>query len=207
MENERRRLGRELHTGVGQLLAAIRLQSELIATRLVNPEDAVTQALDRIERLVQDALDQVRSISSRIYPPRWQQVSLEGALRHLWTLSGIPERFEANLQLAPLGREPDLEFKILIYRAAQEGLANIARHSRAVRVSLILETVENQLILRIRDNGVGFDPALAFSRDNHTKAGIGLHTIRDQAEGLGGKMSIESGPHGTTLEVSVPRPE
>src|SRR5207247_1506008 len=103
------RLGRELHTGVGQMLAAIRLQSELIASRLPDPEPQVAQAIDRIGTLVQDALEQVRSISSVIYPPAWQQASLEEALRHLWALSGIPERFQAELYIAPLSAQPDLD--------------------------------------------------------------------------------------------------
>ena len=205
VENERRRLGRELHTGVGQLLAAIRLQTELIGDRLSDPEPAVVNALGRIDRLLQDALDQVRSISSLLYPPNWQQMSLEEALGHLWELSGIPERFDGHFRFSAAGWEPDLDLKILLYRAAQEGLSNVARHSRAHQVFLTLEAAEERLVLRIRDDGVGIMPAQGGSRGGLETAGIGLRTIREQAESLGGKMSLESGPDGTTLEVSVPR--
>jgi len=205
IETERRRLGRELHTGVGQLLAAIRLQAELVAGRLNESEPAVTTALERIQTLVHDALEQVRSISSLLYPPSWQQISLEDALQRLWELSGIPERLHAELRLGPIGWEPDLERKILIYRAAQEGLSNIARHSHAIRVIMAVETAGDRLILRIWDDGVGFDPALTHPISTHTAAGIGLRTIGDQAEELGGRITLESGLHGTTLEVSVPR--
>jgi two-component system NarL family sensor kinase len=205
VESERRRLGRELHTGVGQLLAAIRVQSELIATHLLDPEPPVAHALERIGTLVQDSLEQVRAISSRLYPPSWQQTPLGEALLRLWNLSGIPERYQATLQVGPLAWEPDLEIKILIYRAAQEGLSNIARHSHAGSVIMTLDASEDRLVLRVQDDGVGFDPALAFPQATHTAAGIGLRTISDQAEGLGGRISLESGLHGTTLEVSVPR--
>ena len=204
IEIERQRLGRELHTGVGQMLAAIRLQSEVVASRLADPEPQVAQALGRMGMLVQDALEQVRSISSVIYPPAWQQASLEEALKHLWALSGIPERFQAELQIAPQTAEPDRDVKILIYRAAQEALSNIARHSRASRVSMTLEHLEGRLVMRVSDDGVGFDASRAFSPASSTSGGIGLRTIRDQAESLGGIISLQSGPHGTTLEVSVP---
>jgi two-component system, NarL family, sensor kinase len=205
VERERLRLGRELHTGVGQLLAAIRMQSELVSARLTDPESSVTMALERIGVLVREALEQVRSISSRMYPPAWQQTPLEDALRRLWLLSGIPERFEAVLHIGQLDWEPDLELKILIYRAAQEGFSNIARHSQASTVRAAVETKGERLILRIQDDGTGFDPAMVFSSGAQNTSGIGLRTIRDQAESLGGRIGLESGLHGTTLEISVPR--
>ena len=201
---ERQRVGRELHTGVGQMLAAIRLQLEIVAALLPGPPALVQHALNRISTLANDALQQVRSVSTRLYPPEWQRLTLEAALQQLWDLSGIPQRFEASLRLPPLPHEPDLEVKVLIYRAAQEALSNIARHARATRVDAALETRDDSAILTIRDDGVGFDVARLLRGPANVASGIGLRSIREQAVALGGNFEIQSGPAGTGLVLSVP---
>jgi two-component system NarL family sensor kinase len=204
IELERQRLGRELHTGVGQLLAAIRLQLEVVASQLPNPPDLVKKALERIGTLAADALEQVRSISHRLHPPEWQRLTIEAAVLQLWEYSGIPERLEANLRIEPLPREPDQEIKVLIYRGAQEALSNLTRHARATKIEMVLEASGEQIVLRIEDNGVGFDVAKLLAAPASVAAGIGLRSIREQAAALGGKLEISSGPGGTKLELSAP---
>jgi signal transduction histidine kinase len=204
IERERQRLGRELHTGVGQMLAAIRMQLDIVTSQLVAPPTPVEQALSRISVLATEALQQVRSISKRLHPPEWQRLTLEAAIRQLWDISGIPEKFEARLQIGPLPNEPDLERKVLIYRAAQEAVSNLIRHSHATRAELSLKAASDRLVLTVRDNGVGFDAEGLFSAPASIASGIGLRSIRDQAAALGGKLILESGRVGTTLEVSVP---
>lgn len=204
VEKERERLGRELHTGVGQLLVAIRLQLEVIATQLPGPPPSVQQALDRIGALADDAGEQVRALSRRLHPPEWQRLTLEAALRQLWESSGVPQRFESSLTIEPLPREPEQEAKVLIYRAAQEAVANLARHSRASRVEVWLGARDGRLVLRIQDNGVGFDVAGLLNAPANVTQGIGLRSIREQALSLGGALRIESGAEGTMLELTVP---
>ncbi len=204
VELERQRLGRELHTGLGQMLAAIRLQIEIVATLLPDPPALVQQALSRISTLANDALQQVRSVSGRLYPPEWQRLTLADALQQLWDSSGIPQRFTAALRIQPLPHEAGLEVKVLVYRAAQEALSNVARHARATRVDAALETRDDCVILTIRDDGVGFDIARLFRGPPNIASGVGLRSIREHAAALGGKLEIESGPAGTRLVVSVP---
>ena len=203
IEMERQRLGRELHTGAGQALAAIRLQLELIAAELPSPPANVAQALSSIAILAADTLEQVREISRRLHPPEWQRLTLESAIRQLWQLSGIPQRFETTLQIDPLPWEPDLEVKVLLYRAFQESLANLVRHAHATRINVALGVRDGQLVLSIRDNGVGFDAHRVFSAPPSVASGIGLWSIREAAEELGGRLDVESGPEGTILLVSV----
>jgi signal transduction histidine kinase len=204
IELERQRLGRELHTGVGQLLAAIRMQLEVISSQLPDPPLAVLQALGRISTLAADALEQVRTVSKRLHPPEWQRLTLSEALRQLWENSGIPQRYEGSLELRALPREPELEIKSLLYRAAQEAVSNLMRHARATRITLLLEGDEQTVTLAVVDNGVGFDAPALFTSPASLTAGIGLRSIRDQAEAVGGKMTVESGPNGTKLEITVP---
>lgn len=201
MELERQRLGRELHTGVGQMLAAIRLQLEVVASQISDPAEAAQRALEAIGRLAGEALEQVRGISRRLHPLEWQRFTLEEALTQLWHASGIPERFEARLSIQQLPHEPAHEIKVLFYRVAQEGLANIARHSRASQVEMILEASAETISLTIHDNGRGFDwPAMAAAPAN-IESGIGLRSIREEAADSGAKLDIKSGPDGTTLNV------
>jgi signal transduction histidine kinase len=203
MELERRRLSRELHTGVGQALAAIGIQLELVDNELPSPPERVRHALHRIGALAANTLEQVRSISKNLHPPEWQRLTLDDALRQLWEISGVAERFDAVLQLNRLPCEPDLEVKVLLYRTAQEGLSNLIRHARATRVSMSLEYGGDRVSLTIRDNGVGFDVERLLRQPAGVSAGIGLRSIREQAEALGGTMSVESGSSGTKLIVSV----
>ena len=121
-------------------------------------------------------------------------------MRHLWDISGVPQCFEASLSFDPLPWEPYLEVKILFYRGLQEALSNLVRHSRATRVNVAVELRDDQLLLSIRDNGVGFDAKQVFSAP---ASGIGLRSIREAAQELGGRLIVESGPDGTKLVVSV----
>lgn len=203
IELERQRLGRELHTGVGQMLAAIRWQLEVISTELPEPTANAAHALKSIATLTEQALEQVRSVSRRLHPPEWQRLTLESAIRQLWEISGIPQRLTATLQIDPLPHEPNLEVKVLLYRALQEALSNVARHSQATRIAVRLALTDSVLTLSIRDNGVGFNLEKTIAAPPNLTSGIGLRSIRETAESLGGKFQVESGPYGTTLVISA----
>jgi len=206
VELERQRLGRELHTGIGQMLAATRLQLEVIDAQMPSPPPAVRQALDRISALASQALDQIRSVSHRLHPPEWQRLPLAEAIRQLWDLSGLPQRLEAALSIAPDLEDPELEGKIFLYRAAQEALSNI-RHSHATAVSLSLSAHGHRLLLSVRDNGRGFDAAAMLSAPASLGRGLGLRSLREHAAAIGADFAVRSGPGGTTLEASVLIPE
>jgi signal transduction histidine kinase len=203
VEVERRRIASELHTGVGQMLAAMRMQLELVTSNLNDPPEVVRQALANLSALSAGALDQVRSVSRRLHPPDWQRLTIVEALRQLWMVSGVPLSFDARLDLAPLAEEPALEIKTLIYRTAQEGLSNIAAHSQARKVAMSLESHGDTLTLTLQDDGVGFDATSLVSTPSNLAAGIGLQTLAEQASAAGAKLQIESGPNGTKLILTT----
>ncbi len=203
LELERARLGRELHAGAGQALAGIKIHLEIIDSLLQSPPEAVRASLHRIGLLAQDALQQLRAISQRVHPPDWQRLRLEDAVRNLWDLTGIPLRFEAELAIAPLAKEPPHAVRTTVYRTAQEALANIVRHAGASRVALRLAPVNGNICLTVEDNGKGFDPVRLLDGPE-IPTGIGLRSMRDQVRRLLGDFEIDSGPGGTRLSVSLP---
>jgi two-component system NarL family sensor kinase len=203
IELERQRLGRELHTGVGQMLAAIRWQLEVISAEMPDPPPNVKHALESIAALTTQTMEQVRSLSKKMHPPEWQRLSLESAIRQLWDISGIPQRLNATLRIDPLPVEPDLEVKVLLYRAFQEALSNVARHAQATRIDASLRITGPVVTLSIADNGIGFDFEKLLNTPPNLSSGIGLRSIRETAESLGGKFQVESGISGTKLVISV----
>jgi signal transduction histidine kinase len=203
VELERQRLGRELHTDVGQLLTSIRLQGELIAALYLESNPELHQALGRIAALSDEALARVRAISSRLHPPSWLDLTLESAIQQLWDMSGIAARFDSRLSLEALTRQPGLDAKVLVYRTAQEAFSNVVRHSGATRVNASLGSRGNRVVLCVEDNGVGFNSEQVLAASD-LASGIGLRTIREQTQALGGGLRIKSGADGVRLELSVP---
>jgi len=201
IERERRRLGRELHTGVGQALAGIHIHLGIVEDGLPDPPEQARQGMDRIRLLAQSAMEQVRGISRRVYAPAWQSLPLRDALRGLWETSGVPEKFGGELALEELSAEPQAEVRAALYRAAQEGLSNAIQHSRARRVRLSLRQAHARLVLEVEDDGHGFPAPTAALEP---AGGIGLRSLRDEAHRLGGEFQARSGPEGTKLTLSFP---
>lgn len=204
IEAERARLGRELHTGVGQLLVSILRQTETAEAQLLGDGTEVRQTLGRISTAASEALALVRAVGRRLHPPEWQRLTLETALEQLWQMSGIPQRYQAELDLASLPAQPEPVIKALFYRAAQEALSNVDQHAHASRVRLALAGSADRIALTVWDNGPGIDTAALAAAPALIGAGLGLRSIREQAAAVGGKMVLESGPLGTKLVVSAP---
>ena len=201
MDAERQRIGRELHTGVGQSLAGIHVHASLIESTLPHPPESVRKSLDLISSLAAGALEQVRGVSRRLYVPAWQAQPLVEALRSLWDNSGIAEKFAGTLALDELSTEPSLEVRRALYLAAQEGLANAIQHADAGSLSLSLCEQRNRITLIVEDDGAGFGPPTDLLRPP-ASAGIGLRALRDLVHELGGELHAEGGPQGTRLTIS-----
>jgi signal transduction histidine kinase len=131
-------------------------------------------------------------------------MGLAEALRSLWDTMGVAQKFKTELDLVPMAAELPLEKRVLLYRVAQEALANVVRHARATRLRLWLGPGaggRQQLI--VEDNGSGFDVTAAVG-EKTASAGIGLRAMHDQLRWAGGGLMIESGPGGTRLTAWVP---
>jgi signal transduction histidine kinase len=205
LEIERTRIARELHSGAGQNLAAIKMNLELIGMRMPETSEPVRQALERIQQLAEQAAAEIRFISQRFHPPDWRYMDLLRAVEWLWNTTGIPERFHAKLDLQPVGSEMPDAVRFTAYRAVQEGLANILHHADATEVRLQVGRRGDHIYVTLEDNGRGFnvqetlDGALA-----PAVGGIGLRAMRDEIQTLGGRFHMGSAPGGTTMELTLP---
>ena len=205
IEIERRRTARELHSGAGQTLAGIKVNLELIAASLQDASEPLRVGLERISALSDHALSEIRAVSQRLHPPDWQRLDLPRAIEWLWMTTGIPEKFHATLRLHLVESNIPDAVRFAIYRAAQEGLANVLRHAGARDITLELRQQNDQIRLVLEDNGGGFD-AHEFLHGALTPAmrGIGLRAMRDEVLSLGGRFHLNSGAGGTRLEIMIP---
>jgi|HubBroStandDraft_1064217.scaffolds.fasta_scaffold02345_4 signal transduction histidine kinase len=203
MEAERQRLGRELHTGVGQSLAGIHVHVSLLEAAWPDLPEPVRRNLNRITALAATALEQVRGVSRRLYVPVWQAQPLVEALRNLWEASGISGKFACTLDLRELSAEPPPEVRRAIYLVAQEGISNVIQHADARHVRMTLREESGRIVLEVADDGSGFHVPADPDRPP-ALAGIGLRSMRDLARQLGGDLQAGSTPVGGHLTISIP---
>jgi signal transduction histidine kinase len=194
---ERKRLARELHDSVTQTLFSIGLTAEA-ASELVRSDPQRARAeLETLQELTQAALEEMRSLIFELRPAELETDGLAAALaKHVDVLRRLyPQRIE--LSFDGDGRLPSPVERGLL-RIAQEALTNALRHADAERVELVLDARDSHARLRVVDDGRGFDVDAARARH------LGLTSMRERAEALGGRLAIDSTPgRGTAVEVEV----
>jgi PAS domain S-box-containing protein len=197
-EVERRRLAAELHDSLGQELISLHLRMQGLLPDLVGHLDKKGAAeLDQIVHRCQEAIGNVRTISHGLYPPLLESVGLCAALQEMVHRLGSPIPVTVDWASSLEKFRWPLDVEIALFRIAQEALHNALAHGQASHIALGLEYKRHQVILSIRDDGVGFDP--------HTRGGgLGLFTMRDRAQTAGGELVVESRPGATLVEARVP---
>jgi two-component system sensor histidine kinase UhpB len=194
-ERERRRIARELHDEVGQTLTAVLLQLKRVADRA--PED-LRREVAQAQEATRAGLDEIRRIARRLRPGVLEELGLASALRALageFTAHGLTVRHEVRGGLPPLTEETEL----VIYRVAQEGLTNTARHSGADRAELRLAPAPGGVELLVRDNGEGLP--------GETREGAGIGGMRERALLIGAQLTLGPAPGaGTQVRMRIPCP-
>jgi signal transduction histidine kinase len=196
-EEERKKLTRELHDHVGQMLTALRLEIGR-ADRARGASDAqVGQAIAEARRLLDTTLRSVRDLVMGLRPSMLDDFGLQPALE--WHIRDFRRRFGAPIDLTlsgDLDALPD-QYRTCVYRIVQEALTNCARHAHASRVEISVRYEQNTIDLTIADDGVGIDPKRA--------RGMGLIGIEERVRELHGMFRAGARqPRGTELHVSIP---
>lgn len=200
-DEERRRIGRDLHDSLGQMLTAIKLSLQSLAPSR-NSEEQVMRCV----KLADDCIKEVRTISYLLYPPMLEELGLRSAIP--WYLDGFAARsgirmtFSVSADFDRLSRELELG----LFRVLQEGLTNVHRHSGSpvAHVRLLTEGVCS--ILEIRDEGKGIPAEVACQATTlHSPvAGVGLRGMNERLRQLNGRLELSNGKRGTTLRAVVP---
>jgi signal transduction histidine kinase len=204
-EGERRRLGIDLHDGVGQTLAALVLTLDAAEADLWADGDAATprglSAIRRAQELSAIALDETRDVAYRLRPDRIVETGLVASTERLAATAGVPVRVTADPQLKVPGLL-DPEDEINVYRIIQEALSNALRHAGASAIGVAFERLPGHLRVSVSDNGAGFDPASA----DHV--GLGLAGMRERAVVLRSDLIVHARRGGgTTISITVPLPQ
>jgi len=198
-EDERRRIARELHDGVGQNLAALKHQLALLQPAGPGPgHDGIGACI----ALCAQTLEDTRQLSRLLRPQVLDDLGLVAALQ--WLARSLDGKdglqIELQLEAAP---ELDAELQTVLFRVAQEALANTSRHARARHALVRLARRANLAVLTVWDDGTGFEVAAAEQRARLGEAG-GLSGMRERVRLLDGQLQVESGPQGTLVRASLP---
>ena len=198
--DERRRMAREIHDTLAQGLTGIVTQlqaAEQAASRVPDELTGWRRHVTAATQLARDSLTEARRSVDALRPEPLEYGRLgeaQAGVAERWSvLNGIPAQVTTTGTVRQV--EPEAEFVLL--RAAQEALANVAKHARATRVGVTVSYMENEVALDVRDDGVGFDPARA--------DGFGLVAMRQRIAALSGTLQVESEPGGgTAISACVP---
>lgn len=196
-EDERRRLARELHDEVGQMLTALRMEVGKAERARVSGA-AFGTAVAESKRIIETIMQTVRDLSMGLRPTMLDDFGLGSALD--WHARDFSRRYDIPVFLTVEGAVDNLlePYRTCLYRVVQEALTNCAKHSRARRIDVTVRDDAGQLSVSIRDDGVGMDPTAG-------RRGFGLIGIEERVREVGGTVSMASGVgRGTTLQVVIP---
>jgi signal transduction histidine kinase len=199
-DQERRRIARDLHDGLGQELAVAKMVlDKILLEKSSGPPEAIGQA----SRMIDRAIQQVRTMSHLLHPPLLDEVGLLSALG--WYVEGLTKRsgIEAFLDVQP-AQFPRLstEIETAVFRIVQEALTNVFRHSEARNVWISLHQRETSIVVAVLDDGKGIDESIAEFRPD--KVGVGIGGMKQRAREFGGELRLANANPGTLLELLIP---
>lgn len=200
-EDERLRISRELHDEAGQALTSLKISLDLLRSGLPAEQESLRARLADVAGLADETMETLRTLAHDLRPPGLDafglNVALEGLCYDFSARTALPVRYH-GLDLPELPTAVALS----MYRLVQEALTNIAKHAEATQVEVNVARGDGQLELSIADNGKGFPAEADAPRQ---RGGIGLVSMRERAELLGGTLDIETSPgQGTRLIARIP---
>jgi PAS domain S-box-containing protein len=206
-DEERRRIGREVHDSLGQTLACLKISLDSLKS-VARPDkiEEVHKGLAECANLVEESVKEVRTISYLLYPPMLEELGLKSAIS--WYLEGFTKRSGIKTTLdtpSDFERVPR-DVEMAIFRVLQESLTNVHRHSGSPTASVRLLTKDGALVLEVSDQGNGI-PVANLDEAGHDcmgALGVGLRGMTERMRQLGGALELTSNPTGTTIIATVP---
>ena len=201
-DQERRRIARELHDGLGQYLVALKLNFEMLGSEMNSRGKTWTESKEILDQCIAET----RTISYLLHPPLLDDAGLMLAAK--WYVEGFSDRsgIKANLNISPELPRLARTIELTIFRVLQEGLTNVHRHSGSKLVDISLRTEGANICLQVKDYGCGMNAeVLKKFQGTGLQVGVGLAGMRQRVSELGGRFDIASNQHGTTITVVIPK--
>ena len=199
-DEERRKFARELHDSVGQQLAAMKMAVSMLESKL--PGDPI---IEDCLKLLDDSIAETRTISHLLHPPLLDEAGLNSAIR--WFVEGFAKRsgIEVDVHIRDSAGRFDRTVELVLFRALQESLTNVHRHSGAKKADVDLTCSEDEVILSVKDNGCGMpSDVLRNLSEAGSGSGVGLAGMTERVREIGGRIVIKSDNRGTEIAAFVP---
>jgi len=204
-DEERRRIGRDLHDSLGQNLVGLKMCLDSLADSVPAETEASSQLGD-CRRLAESAIQELRTISYLMYPPMLDELGLKAAVG--WYIDGFSQRSQiaTTLDVSPDFPRFSPDVEVTMFRILQESLTNVHRHSGATTAQVRLSHEAGRVRMEVIDQGRGISAdALEGSEQEKSKPlGVGLRGMEERVHQLGGDFNVSTGPKGTTVSISIP---
>jgi len=205
-DEERKRIGRDLHDSLGQYLAVLKIKLCSAKSLIGSEPDLAAQDVDDCIRLTDESIKEVRTVSYLLYPPMLEEMGLKSAIP--WYLGGFSSRsgiktiFEAEQKFGRLSSDAELA----MFRVLQESLTNVHRHSGSGIAEVRLFMEKENAVLEIEDKGKGFNPTLLEQggEDGMCTFGVGIRGMNERMRQLKGKLEIVTKESGTLVRATMP---
>jgi signal transduction histidine kinase len=197
-EEERRRLRRDLHDGLGPTLASLTLKMDATRNVLRTDPKKAEQILDELKKQIQDTIQDIRNLVYELRPPALDELGLIGAIQNFID-NQTPHQPQITLDVPDDLPPLPAAFEVAVYRIALEGITNSIRHAKANTASVRISVLETQLVVDIIDDGVGLPDDFS--------AGVGMASMQERAEELGGSFEMVPDPQGSHFRARLPLPE
>lgn len=205
LENNRKKMAKELHDGIGASLSAIKFIAEEQQAMIEKKYPDADFSLKPIIRHLTDTIKETKSISANLRPPTLDDLGLRSTLSwYCREFSAFQRDIQIDCRINVDESQIPEEYKIVLYRIIQEAMINAARHADPTIIRCVIDSRDHRIHLTVQDNGHGFDPKKTRSADG-SPGGFGLQSMRERAEICGGNFEIES--HiglGTQIRVCLP---
>ena len=206
-DEERRRIGRDLHDSLGQSLAVLKMKLDsLVSVVGKRTDDEAADDVAQCIRLTEDSIKELRTVSYLLYPPMLEEMGLKSAIP--WYLDGFSARsgIKTTLEVASDFTRLPRGAELALFRVFQESLTNVHRHSGSPTAEVRLFLKGGMGVLEVRDRGKGLPPGLLeeSSQDWMGQLGVGLRGMNERMRQLGGTLELTSTKEGTTVRAMVP---
>jgi signal transduction histidine kinase len=205
-QRERRRISQFLHDSLQQTLYGLRVRTHLI--QLDAPDELMQKSQEHfqdMDQLINQAIDSIRTLTIELSPPVLKGEGLDVAFE--WLAVQMRELHNLNIELKFSGncRVASEDLRVLVFQLARELLFNVVKHAGVNQAKLEMFEQNGQLVIHIKDEGVGFDVGVMAESQDH-RTGFGLYSVRERLSLFGGRLEIESKPgQGTQMTILVPK--